>query len=82
MFKLNVQLTTAWHNPRLEQAMLQRHFFCTMHHQDSIIIVQEGELTQYPNCQMFVKAVTPRHVAGSWCCIQTAQLQEHERVAS
>jgi hypothetical protein len=30
---------------------------------------------------MFVKVVTPRHIAGSWCHIQAAQLQECERVA-
>jgi hypothetical protein len=52
-----------------------------MHHEDSIIIVQEGELTRCPNCQMFVKAIMPRHVAGSWCHIQAAQCQERERVA-
>jgi hypothetical protein len=52
-----------------------------MHHEDSIIIVQEDELTECPNCQMFVKAITPRHVAGSWCCIQAARHREHERVA-
>jgi hypothetical protein len=61
--------------------MLQRHI-CTMHHEDSIIIVQEeGELTRCPNCHMFVKAITPRHVAGSWCHIQAARRKEHERVA-
>jgi hypothetical protein len=53
------------------RTMLRCHF-CTMHHEDSIIIVQEGELTRCPNCRMFVKAVTPRHVVGSWCCIQAA----------
>jgi hypothetical protein len=52
-----------------------------MHHEDSIIIVQEGELTRCPNCRMFVKAIMPRHVAGSWCCIQAARCQERERVA-
>jgi hypothetical protein len=62
------------------RTMLRGHF-CTMHHEDSIIIVQEGELTRCPNCRMFVKVVTPRHVVGSWCRIQAAQLQERERVA-
>jgi hypothetical protein len=52
-----------------------------MHHEDTIIIVQEGDLPRCPNCQMFVKAVTPRHVLGSWCCIQAAQVQECEWVA-
>jgi hypothetical protein len=30
---------------------------------------------------MFVKAITPRHVVGSWCHIQAARRQERERVA-
>jgi hypothetical protein len=30
-----------------------------MHHEDTIIIVQEGELPQCPNCLMCVKAVMP-----------------------
>jgi hypothetical protein len=30
---------------------------------------------------MFVKAIMPRHVAGSWCRIQAARRQERERVA-
>jgi hypothetical protein len=80
MFKPNVQLTTARHNPRLEQCCDVTSVPCTSH-EDSIIIVQEGELTRCPNCRMFVKVVTPRHVAGSWCRIQAARLQERERVA-
>jgi hypothetical protein len=48
------------------QALLWWHF-CSMHHEDTIIIVQEGELPHCPNCQMFVTSVMLRHVAGSWC---------------
>ncbi len=80
----NVQTTCPVDNCPAEpktQTLLWWHF-CTMHHEDAIIIVQEGELPRCPNCRMFVTSVTPRHVVGSaWCRIQPAWVQEHEQVA-
>jgi hypothetical protein len=47
-----------------------------MHHEDTIIIVQEGELPWCPNCCTFVT-----DVVGSWCHIQAAQIHECEQLA-
>ncbi len=45
---------------------LRRHF-CTMHPNDVIVIVQEGEYPRCPYCRMFTRSVGPKHFVTKTC---------------
>jgi hypothetical protein len=79
LFKMfNVQLTTARHNPRLEQCCnVTSSVPCTIKTLSSLCKKVSLHDTLIVKCLSKLS-----HVAGSWCCIQTARPQEREQVAS
>jgi hypothetical protein len=58
------------------------HHFCMLHSDDIFVIVQEGKFQCCPHCWMFLKSITPRHVACESNLLgQAALIQEHERIS-